>query len=236
MKDTTREEPRIVAAAEKQMRSWARQAEITPTLHRTDSTHVTAQVGPYVALSREAGAGGSQIAELLGRRLGWDVYDKNLLEQIGERLHVPSHMLELVDETESSWVYDVLGVWMDSELIPHEKYVSHLCRVALAAAKRGKAIFVGRGVPFLLPRENGLSVRLVAPLSYRVERMRQLKDLSAAEARAEVDRLDRGRREFVERFFHHDIEDPHIYDMVINVARLGLDRAAEAIVAAMKHD
>ena len=39
-------------------------------------------------------------------------------------------------------------------------------------------------------------------------------------------------REFVERFFHHDINDLHLYDLVINTERLGLAGAAEQIVAA----
>ena len=235
MKEQVREEPRIMAAAEKQMRSWAKQEELSQTFHRVDPSQVGVQIGPYVAISRQAGAGGSQLGQALGEQLGWEVFDKSLLEQIAERLHVPKRMLELVDETESSWVYDVLGVWMDSEIIPHEKYVAHLCRVALAAARRGKAIFVGRGVSFLLPPQNGLTVRLIAPIGYRVQRMRELKGLSCSDARAEVERLDRGRREFVQRYFHHDIDDPQLYDLVINVARMGPERTLETVLAAMPH-
>lgn len=233
MKEQTREEPRIVAAAEKQMRSWAKQEELGRTFHRIDPSQPGEQLGPYVAISRQAGAGGSRLGQALGERLGWEVFDKSLLEQIADHLQVPKHMLELVDETESSWVYDVLGVWMDSKIIPHEKYVAHLCRVALAAARRGKAVFVGRGVSFLLPPQNGLSVRLIAPVGYRVQHMREIKGLSCSEARAEVDRLDRGRREFVERYFHHDIDDPNVYDMVINVARMGFERTVESVLSAM---
>ena len=38
------------------------------------------KVQAYVAISREEGAGGSEIAQLVGKELGWDVLDKNLLD------------------------------------------------------------------------------------------------------------------------------------------------------------
>ena len=44
--------------------------------------------------------------------------------------------------------------------------------------------------------------------------------------------VDRGRREFVARYFHHDIDDPHLYDLVINVERFGPEAVAEKIVEA----
>ena len=44
--------------------------------------------------------------------------------------------------------------------------------------------------------------------------------------------LDKGRREFVEQFFHRDITDPHHYDLMINVDRLGPEGAVGQILAA----
>jgi cytidylate kinase len=37
----------------------------------------------------------------------------------------------------------------------------------------------------------------------------------------------------VQRFFHHDITDPHLYDLVLNSGQLGLEGVVETIVAAM---
>ena len=39
-----------------------------------------APLGLAIAVSREAGARGGTIARLVGRRLGWQVYDQDLLE------------------------------------------------------------------------------------------------------------------------------------------------------------
>lgn len=230
----TREDPKIVAAAERRMQTW----ELSQRLADRAAGQTTVppphmRIGPYLTISREAGAGGSEIGQAVGARLGWEVLDKGLLEQVANRSHLPKETLQLVDETESSWVFDVLGPWFDRGLVPHEKYVALLARVVVAAARRGKIVFVGRGARFLLPRSGGLAVRIIAPLEYRVKRLVQQQNVDAAHARQLVDRIDRGRRDLVRRYFHQDIDDPHLYDLVVNVDQIGLSGAVEQILLAM---
>lgn len=235
MKEQTHENPKIIAAAERQMQAWAMNEEIADRVvsRKFHQAHV-GQKKCFVTISREAGAGGSALAEILGQRLGWKVFDKNLLDQVSERFKVDRTMLDLVDETRSNWVYDVLGTWMDNKVVPHETYVAQLSRIILAVAQQSNFIFVGRGARFLLPREKVLAVRLVAPEGFRLRRIMEHNKLSEANARRYIHDIDKGRREFVQRFFHHDITDPHLYDLVINTERLGIEGAAEEIITAIQ--
>jgi cytidylate kinase len=122
---------------------------------------------------------------------------------------------------------------MDHQIIPHEKFVSHLKRVMEVATRKGRAVFVGRGAQFLLPRSKVLAVWITAPVKYRVERIMAEKQMNEGDARQFVHEADEGRCEFVKRFFHHDINDPLLYDLVINIQHLGAAKAAEGIVAAL---
>jgi cytidylate kinase len=233
MPERSREEPRIVAAAERQMKQWnmgQSMAEAESARKRIDSAH--RRVGQFIAISREVGAGGAEIARRLGELLGWEVLDKNVLERIAERFHLSRPMLDLVDETSSNWAYDIFGSWMDRHIIPHEKYVVHLTQVLLAAARRGNVVFVGRGAPVLLQREGGLTVRLIAAPKFRVARIMQLFGLSECDAKRYMTRLERVRQRFVAEYFHHDIDDPHLYDLTISVDRVGIENAARLIVEA----
>lgn len=235
MKELTHEEPRILAAAERQMRAWSLAQEIAhgaTCARRVDRPH--RQFGDFITLSREAGAGGGEIGEAVGRRLGWEVLDKCLLDRVAQDARLPRAMLELVDETQWNWAYDVFGPWLDRRIVPHEKYMVHVARAVLAAARRGNVVFVGRGCQFLLPPGHGLAVRIVASEKYRVRRVMEKFNLSECQARQYIATLDRGRREFVARFFHRDLNDPHLYDLVINVEFLGADAAVELIVAAWR--
>ncbi len=233
MKEQTREHPQIVAAAERKMRAWSLAQEIAQTAdpsRRIDQPH--APTGDFITISREAGAGASEIAEQVGRTLGWEVLDKNLLDCIAQRFHISRPVLELVDETPGHWAYDVFGAWLDRGIVPHERYVSHLSRIILAAARRGKVVFVGRGAQFLLPGEQGLAVRIIASEKFRIGRVMEKYGLGEAQARHYIAEVDRGRRDFVSKFFHRDVADPHLYDLVVTVDHLGLDGAAEQIVVA----
>jgi cytidylate kinase len=188
----------------------------------------------YVTISREAGAGGGEIARLVGDRLGWKVFDKNLLDQVAERFHESRLMLDLVDETPNNWAFDVFGTWMDRSVITHQRYTAHVTRVIQSLARRASGVFVGRGAQFLLPAAQTLAVRVVAPERLRLERIMKLERLAAADARQFIEETDRGRREFIERFFRHDIADPRLYDLVVNVAHFGLAGAAELILAGLR--
>ncbi len=235
MKEQTREEPGILAAAERQMHAWAMGKELKERAVRDEAEgRLMRRAIRFVTISREVGAGGSEIGRRVGERLGWEVFDKNLLDCISECFHLPRLMLDLVDETRGSWVYDVLGTWMDHRLVPHEKFVACLSRVVSAAARRsGHAVFVGRAAQFLLPRQEILAVRLVASPKYRIRQIMERAGISESDARRHMVEIDEGRREFVAKFFHHDITDPHYYDLVINVERYGKAGVVEEILAAV---
>jgi len=235
MTEHIREDPKIAAAAERQMQAWALYQEIAGRILRPDEEHPPGrELGPFLTISREAGAGASEIAEMVGRKLGWEVLDKSLVDYVARRGHLSRSTLALVDETEANWAYDTLGPWLDHNIIPHEKYVALLTRIVMAAARQGKVIFVGRGGRFLLPYDRGPGVRIVASEKYRVAQIMRRQNLSAADARRFVQDVDRGRRDFVQRFFHRDVADPHQYDLVVNVEHLGPLAAAELIAQACR--
>ena len=122
--------------------------------------------------------------------------------------------------------------WIDRKIIPTEKYVIHLGHVVLSMARHASLVIVGRGAQFLLPPDRGLTVRVIASQKYRIRQLIEREGLKESAARRKVNELDIGRREFARRYFHHDIDDPHQYDMVLNVQRLGVERTAEMIAAA----
>jgi cytidylate kinase len=233
-KERIGEQPKVAAAVERQMRAWSFAEQMAQRAIRIDGpAERSHKLGRYITLSREEGAGGSEIAELVGQMLDWQVLDANILDRISERYHLPKSMLELVDETRSDWAFDLLGPWIDPHVISHEKYVVHMGRIIVAAARHGNVVLVGRGAQFLLPRDQGLSVRIVAPEKYRVEVLMQRLGVDRARAKHEMHVIDQGRRDFVLRYFRHDVADPHLYDLVLNVADFGPQAAAELIVDAV---
>jgi cytidylate kinase len=224
----------VIEAAERQMQQWLRRQQGPETSASAASAGVlAASIGPYLTISREAGAGGSQIARLVGEAIGWEVLDRKLLECVAERYHTSPAVLELVDETTSNWITDIFGNWFHPASVSQMQYVCRLSRVILMAARAGKVVFVGRGAQFVLPRERGLSVRIVAPQKYRIQQIMERRHLNFEEARDYVVKTDAGRHDCARQYFHHDIADPHLFDLVVNVEKLGPERTAHLIADAL---
>ena len=152
---------------------------------------------------------------------------------MAERYHTSPAVLELVDETTTNWITEIFGNWLAPDSVSQMQYVCRLSRVILMTARAGKVIYVGRGAQFVLPRERGLSVRIVAPLKYRVQQIMERRQLSFEEARDYVLKTDASRQEGARQYFHHDIADPHIFDLVVNVEKLGPQHVAHLIADAL---
>ena len=86
MNSPIHQDTRTAAFAEQQMRTWTRLQETAASAaaHPAAGPATAAGIG-YVAVSREAGAAGAIVARLVGEHLGWEVYDRNLLDHVAQR-------------------------------------------------------------------------------------------------------------------------------------------------------
>jgi cytidylate kinase len=192
-----------------------------------------------ITISREVGAGGRTIAELLGQRLTaaeetpaispWAVFDANLAKQVLEDHKLPPNLERFMAEDArlpvESIVEEVLGLHPAGWTL-----VQHTTQTILRLAGLGHTILVGRGANIITARlPNVLHVRLVAPFATRIRHSAEFYHLSEAEAAKFVREQDQARRRYVRRYFNAEIDDPTLYDVTLNTGRLGFARAAEAI-------
>jgi cytidylate kinase len=221
----------IAEKAHENIRKWlhARHAQ-----ERLAKGKVAENVGPYIVVSRETGAGGSAIARLVGEKLGWDVLDKEIVDYLASEYGTSRSLVEFVDEKHLSWIEEVFTSWIEGLEFTSSTYVHRLNHLLLLAAHHGNVVIVGRGARFLLPRERGLSVRILAPLDFRVEQVLMQRGLNEKEARKFVEESDREREAFIKEHFHRKSADPHLYDLVINVEKLGQEDAADLIAQAAR--
>jgi cytidylate kinase len=186
--------------------------------------------GPYLTLSREAGSGGAEIACRIGERLGWSVLDRNLVNTLAQRLELEPRLLELMDETRVGWFSETVLNLFNSKLVLQNSYVSMLSRVIALAAFEGRVIIVGRGANLVLPPDDGLRVRVVAPRALRIASFAEHEGLDRKVAAARLDEVDASRANFVRRNFHADLNDASNFDLVIDAARFGLGGCVDLII------
>jgi hypothetical protein len=200
-----------------------------------------------ITISREVGAGGRTIAELLGQRLTaaekmpatspWAVFDANLAKHVLEDHKLPPHLEQFMTEDArllpvEEIVEEVLGLHPSGWTL-----VQHTTKTILRLAGLGRAILVGRGANVITARlPNVFHVRLVAPLATRIRHTTEYYHLSETDAAKFVREQDQARRRYLRRYFNCEIDDPTLYDVTLNTGRLGFTRAAEVIAQlALQH-
>ena len=193
---------------------------------------------PFVTISRQAGAGAETVALLLAQKLNssqskdaqpWTVFDKNLIAKVLEDQHMPqeiaSHVHEDKDTTLKALVGELLGMHPSMWTIFH-----HTSDTILKLARIGRSIIVGRGGNIITSKlKGGLHVRLVAPESVRLAHLKSYFKMDDKAAEKYLHDEDAGRRRYVKTNFEKDIDDPLLYDAVLNTATLGFEHTADVI-------
>ena len=106
-----------------------------------------------------------------------------------------------------------------------------LAEALITIARTGSAVVVGRGANYILEGEPLLAVRVVARKEYRIHRIVRMQCVEPQEAERILERADRERARFIQRYLHRDLEDPTAFDLMVNLERVGLDRGADTVVS-----
>jgi cytidylate kinase len=221
--------------------SLERVTEAVDRAHRHWQAQKEAEGGPRptpprvtVAISHEAGSNAPVVARTLGERLGWPVYDRELLQRIAAEMGVRATLLESVDERRKGWLLECLEALGTPPAVSQGGYVRHLVETLLALAAHGDCVVVGRGAAQVLPAATTLRVRLVGPVEDRRTSVRQRFGIEPEAAARWVAQTDAERVRFVKDHFHKDPTDPHLYDLVLNTSRLSAPACAEIIIETLR--
>ncbi len=205
---------------------------------------------PVVTITRQFASGGSSVAALVAKSLGWTVVDNEFVETVAQRAGLPVATVAAHEERAPSLMQRLaralagaspeLFVNAGQEAVEptEEQIVRVTARVIAEAAQHGNAVLVGRGAQAILAESrpgDALHVYIVAPRADRVrEAMRRL-NLDEKAAGEQLDRTDADRDRYVARWHGRKRQDPANYHLVLNTGWLGYDGAAQLIVAAVKH-
>ncbi len=219
----------IAKLAERQMRNW----EIARTQKKTSETQIHAGVEDFVSISRDVGADANQIGFMLAERLGWPVFDKEILRAMAGDDTTRERIYASMDERDIGWCEESLRALMQPEFVKND-YFRQLTKTLLALARQGNAVFVGRGADLILPRETGLRIRIATPLATRIQGAAEARNLSKEAALKEILQIEEERAGYFRQHFNVDVNDSGRFDIVINLTRTTPDQAVDLILSARK--
>jgi cytidylate kinase len=177
-----------------------------------------------IAMTREMGSLGKDVAAGLAEHLGLEVVHHELVEhdvagRLGVRESAVHHFLEGSASLLERWQID------------GQKLSRYTAEEILELAARGNVLIRGWGaVSLLRPVPHVLCVRVCAPIRVRVERLMQRLGIADADlARREIERNDASHASTMQRFFGANWEDPQLYDIVLNTERVPVESCVEQV-------
>ena len=203
-------------ALEMQLEKWRKEGRVT--------------YRPCITVSREAGAGGSEICRKLAADLKMDLIGGQIIARIAESANMSEKVVKTLDEKHVTMLDSWITSFFTSRHLWPDVYLQHLIKVIRAGAgEHGNAIILGRGAQFILPPDKVFRVRIIGPQEQRIQNVIRNRGCDYAEAQSYVIKKDNERSAFIMKYFHEDIANPAHYDIVVNTGGLSIDEAAEVI-------
>lgn len=190
-----------------------------------------------ITLSREYAAGGHSIGVKVAKELGIEIYDKDIIRGVADRMGIDPDFvakegeeLSLSDSiirTINPIAYDQKGDMYDAEK-----------QIILSLVQRGPCVIIGRCADAILEENDieTLNVFIYADQIYRAARTAELIGTSNPnEIQRALKKTDRDRHAYYEYFSGRKWGDPQNYNLMLDSGALGYDTCVKLITTAARN-
>lgn len=197
-----------------------------------DSMQAKRDFAVPVVISREYGSGGLEFATRMAENLGYQLCDRNILEQISARAHAPEELVRMLDEKPARTLETFGTSLLRQSGLQASDYAPLLKATLKAFLTLGKVVILGRGAVFAAEPHKSFRLKLVADLPVRVARIMSRFEISESEAKAQLQQVENERRKFLQKLFGHSEADDDLFDLVINTGTYSMDDAFDLAMSA----
>lgn len=205
------------ATAEKLIRKWLRSNKILGSSEC--QTSLDEEFGPFVTIANEAGDRGLQIANCLAQRLNWDLLSGEVADLIANQHGMCHADVDATGDRCYRWLEAVFNRYIDAHNPDDSAYIPSLKRILTLAALHGNVVLIGRGAQFVLPRDCGLSVRIVAPSESNARATAMQIGMLAYQSQTQDSAPNQNPWSEGRRIFNRDNSIGDRYDIVVNAEK-----------------
>lgn len=179
-----------------------------------------------VSICRGSKSGGQALAECVAQHLHYPIVGREILQTTAEGLGVSE--ADLVRHFHQPRV-----VW-DRQAASRRVYIVAMQATLAEHAASGNLVYHGIAGQMLLRGLPGvMRVRLIKPLADRLRTLMESEGLGKADAKRRIREADAGRARWVKRMYGEHIDDPRLYDLVLNLTATSVPAACSVIRAGL---
>ncbi len=195
-----------------------------------------------ITMEREFASGGNEIGRRVAKKLGIELYDRNILVEAAKRLDIPPIYIGDLEETApGSIIFNLSktaigGSKKDSTNLPmSEKLFLEEKKIIEENVEKHDCVIVGRCASFILfDRADCLKVFAYADKDYRINRAIQTENIAPAEAEDFLRKSDKRRSNFYNTHTGWKWGDMSKFDLCLNTSSLGLDACVDILAGMMQ--
>ncbi len=196
--------------------------------------HHRPKARPCLTISREFGCEGYPVAELLRelmmQRTGdeWVLIDKAILEEVAQRHNISEDILKHLGQ--KNHILDEMLATFSPHWKSDQEYFRLLCRHVISLAEQGNVIIVELGGGVITRHiEESYHFRLYGSMEFKVRTIARRLNIETEAAEKLIIRQQKQRDNFHRDFLDQDANDPALYDILFNNARIQPAQIAHVI-------
>lgn len=188
-----------------------------------------------ISVGRQFGSGGHLVGVALGKKLGIEVYDNELITKAAEESGFSKELFIKSDEKRNffsaSSIFSSGRYGIPDNYIGSNELFRIQSKVIRDIAEKGSAIFIGRCSDYILRDLDCLDVFISAPLEERIRRVSERAGISETEAESLISKKDKSRESYYNYFTFGNWGMASNYDYCIDSSILGIEETAEMIIS-----
>ena len=194
-----------------------------------------------ITVSRQFGSGGRELGKRLSDQLGWDYYDREIIQALAEKQGLDPEYVHAALSTHGWHQYQLtyrnsfhqpmtgFGVHMDI-LVKQREILQEIARAG------NDCVIVGRDADVILQDQRPFRILVCAEMQARIGRCMRFEEkkpqeerLSEKEILRNIRRIDRNRRRTREILTGKSIADGSAFDLTVNSTSWDIKKLAEAV-------
>ena len=204
----------------------------------------------YITISREFGSGGRVIGKKIADNLGYDFYDREIIDMAAEESGLSAEFIEKTEQNISSgWLYNLLlgtsyagttssgGQHIGIQGLPLADQVFNAERKIIQGLTKKPCVVVGRCADYIfrtseeIDKNDLLNLFIYADMEDKVKIVSERLGIGDKEAKKMVRQIDRRRANHYSTFTEDTWGDRKNYDLMVNSSTLGIEQTVEMLTA-----
>lgn len=194
-----------------------------------------------MTISRQFGSGGRELGKRLSDLLGWDYYDREIIQALAEEQGMdPEYVRKVLNEHgwhhyqlnyRNSFRQPMTGAWRHTEVLVKQREI-----LTEIAETGNDCIIVGRDADVILQDYRPFRIFVCAEMQSRIARCLRYEEKKEPEERLtekeilrNIRRIDRNRRQIREILTGKSSADSSTFDLTVNATGWEIKKLAEAV-------